>query len=173
MRRDRRRYSALVERRAAGGRGQRSSPLATWTALGMPQRLRRQRGFTLIEMLVVISILGILAAVVTLSMIGITNLAQTRANQGELMEVQSAMNFMITDQLVDPDQACSLYGGPPGGTNDMSQFPSKLAFQHSGGNLEQTAHQPIQLYPHYLRKQYLNRAYVCVGNGTVQSASGP
>ncbi len=124
-------------------------------------------------MLVVISILGILAAVVTLSMIGITNLAQKRANQGELMEVQSAMNFMIIDQLVDPDQACSQYSGPPGGTNDMSQFPSKLVFQHSGGNLEQTAHQPIQLYPHYLRKQYLNRAYVCVGNGTVQSASGP
>ena len=124
-------------------------------------------------MLVVISILGILAAVVTLSMIGITNLAQKRANQGELMEIQSAMNFMITDQLVDPDQACTQYSGPPGGTNDMSRFPSNLPFQHSGGNLEQTAHQPVQLYPHYLRKQYLNRAYVCVGNGTVQPAAGP
>ena len=171
MRRDRRRYAALGQRRAAQGRD--CSPLVASTGAGLSRRLHQQRGFTLIEMLVVISILGMLAAVVTLSMIGITNLAQKRANQGELMEVQSAMNFMITDQLVDPDQACSLYGGPPGGTNDMSQFPSKLAFQHSGGNLEQTAHQPIQLYPHYLRKQYLNRAYVCVGNGTVQSASGP
>ena len=124
-------------------------------------------------MLVVISILGILAAVVTLSMIGITNLAQKRANQGELMEIQSAMNLMITDQLVDPDQACSQYSGPPGGTNDMTRFPSSLPFEHSGGNLEQTAHQPVQLYPHYLRRQYPNRAYVCVGNGTVQSAGGP
>jgi prepilin-type N-terminal cleavage/methylation domain-containing protein len=172
MRRDRRRYSALVDRRAAGGRGQRSSPLAAWTVLGMSQRLRRQRGFTLIEMLVVISILGILAAVVTLSMIGITNLAQTRANQGELMEVQSAMNFMITDQLVDPDQACSLYSGPSAGTNDMSRFPSTQPFQQSGGNLEQTSHQPVQLYPHYLRRQFLNRSYVCTGNGAVQSATG-
>jgi len=82
------------------------------------------------------------------------------------------MNFMITDQLVDPDQACTLYSGPSAGTNDMSRFPSTQPFQHSGGNLEQTSHQPVQLYPHYLRKQFLNRPYVCTGNGTVESGTG-
>lgn len=135
--------------------------------------LRTQRGFTLIEMLVVISILGILAAVVTMSMIGITALAQKRADEGELMAVQSAMNFMIVDQLVDPDQACSLYRALSQGTNDMSRFPSDRPFERSGGNLEQTARQPVQLYPHYLRKRFMKDAYLCSGNGTVQRAGAP
>ena len=46
------------------------------------QKLRKknnQKGFTLIELLVVVSILGILAAVVTMSMVGVTKLAQNRA----------------------------------------------------------------------------------------------
>lgn len=135
--------------------------------------LGSQRGFTLIEMLVVISILGMLAAVVTMSMIGITALAQKRADEGELMAVQSATNFMIADQLVDPDQACSLYRASSQGTNDMSRFPSDVQFEHSGGNLELTARQPVQLYPHYLHKRFMKYAYFCSGNGTVQRAGAP
>ena len=182
MRRDRRRHAALAAcwarhasplRSVVGATGaKRSPPRQARTAPGAPARLRRQRGFTLIEMLVVISILGILAAVVTMSMIGVTNLAQRRANEGELMEVQSAVNFMVTDQLVDVGQVCSLYSGPGTGTNDMSLFPSSQPFQHSGGNLEPTAHQPVQLFPHYLRKRFMNRPYVCTGSGTVVPGPG-
>ncbi len=133
---------------------------------------RRQRGFTLIELLVVMSILGMLAGVVTMSMIGLHDLAQRRADDEELMTVQSAMNLMVTDQLVDPDVACSQYTGPAGGTNDMSRFPSGHPFAASGGNGQPTAQQPVQLYPHYLRKQLLHRSYLCTGSGTVQRIGG-
>jgi type II secretory pathway pseudopilin PulG len=112
-------------------------------------------------MLVVISILGVLAAVVTISMIGLTNLAQKRALDGELIQVQSAMAFMIADQRIDPDIACSLSTGP---TNDMGQFPSN---KPSVAPPPDTIGQPVALYSRYLRKQKLQRAYKCTGNGTV------
>ncbi len=113
-------------------------------------------------MLVVISILGILAAVVSLAMIGVTNLAQKRANDEELMTVQSAMNFMIMDQGIQPEDACT--GASPTGTSDMRQFPDGAAWTRQGGG---TA---VSLYPHYLRKQVMNRAYVCRGGGAVVPA---
>ena len=55
----------------------------------------------------------------------------------------------------------------------MSRFPSDVPFEHSGGNLEQTARQPVQLYPHYLHKRFMKHTYFCNGNGTVQRAGVP
>lgn len=122
-----------------------------------------QRGFTLIEMLVVLTILGILGMIVSLSMIGLAAQARSRANAEELMTVQSAMDFMIADQQIDPENACT--GSPATGTKDMTRFPNTTRWTEQGGA-------PVQLYPHYLRKQWLNRAYVCTGGGAVRPAPG-
>lgn len=105
-------------------------------------------------MLVVIAILGILGMIVTVSMIGLAAQAQERANAEELMTVQSAMDFMLMQQQVQPEDACN--GAAARGTNDMDQFPSRAR----------------SLHPNYLRKEYLHRAYVCTGGGTVRPASG-
>jgi prepilin-type N-terminal cleavage/methylation domain-containing protein len=146
-----------------------------------PHRSRsrpHQAGYTLIEMLVVITILGILAAVVTLSMIGVTQAATRRAQDGELQMVQSAMNFMLMDQGLDPADACSLYQAGASGTTDMSQFPSNVSWPSpspspspgASGGISNS--QPVQLYPHYLRKQTMSRPYRCLEGGTVQAAGG-
>jgi type II secretory pathway pseudopilin PulG len=115
-------------------------------------------------MLVVIAILGILAAVATMSMAGVTNLAQRRAQDAELATLQSAMNFMIMDQEIDPAQACD--GTPAAGTDDMSQFPDASAWVTQGGG------SPVDLYPHYVRKRMMTRRYICINGGTVEPAPG-
>jgi prepilin-type N-terminal cleavage/methylation domain-containing protein len=133
---------------------------------GVASRLRNnQKGFTLIELLVVVSILGILAAVVTMSMVGITAIAQKRAGDTEKLTVQAAMDTMLADQGVDANAVCAgiKFQGPRGAgaagantTNDMEQFPTDRKYSGPGsGNL-------VSLYPHYLRQSKTHGDYHCV-----------
>ncbi len=129
-----------------------------------------QHGFTLIELLVVISILGILAAVVTMSMVGITKVAQDNAARTELQTVQIAMDTMLADQGVPSGHECDGATGTNVGSDaqntalttatDMSTFPSGTAWTGTG------LHQPVALYPHYLRQQKTHGHYHVVVSGT-------
>jgi prepilin-type N-terminal cleavage/methylation domain-containing protein len=131
-----------------------------------------QKGFTLIELLVVISILGILAAVVTMSLVGITKVAQGRAADTEQKTVQVAMDTMLADQGVDGSAACSNFSLPGDATSDMTKFPSTTVWTANNGG--GTTHLPVQLYPHYLREPSTHGTYWCSGLGeTVQVLFNP
>jgi prepilin-type N-terminal cleavage/methylation domain-containing protein len=126
-------------------------------SIELRKRRSNQKGFTLIEMLVVISILGILAAIVTMSMVGITNTARSNAQKAEKQTLQVAMDTMASDQGLATDAVCP--DGPSGspGTNDMSDFP------HPTGT-----NGVVALYPKYIRIKFTStQTYYCDANGTV------
>lgn len=125
-----------------------------------------QNGFTLIELLVVISILGILAAVVTMSMVGITKVANDRAAATEKQVVQVAYDTMLEENGVDIGAACATAPNGPPGTKDMATFPTATAY-----NPGSTTHAVVSLYPHYLRQNATHGNYYCLGSGEIQQAS--
>ena len=125
----------------------------------------------MIEVIMVIAIIGVLFAVVSVGMLGLNAEAQQRADEEEMMNIQSAMNFMLMDQGVDPADACAHAPGDPRGVFDMANFPSKEPFQTSAGSGGPASRQPVQLYPHYLRQRYMRRSYVCANGGTVKPAN--
>jgi prepilin-type N-terminal cleavage/methylation domain-containing protein len=123
-----------------------------------------QGGFTLIEVLVVMTILGILAAIVSISLLGVTANARSKAKEAEKATVQAAFDAMLSDQQVPSTSIAAVCSGAS--TRDMTAFPG--AAQYQGPDLLV----PVVLATHYLRQTSTAYLYACNATGDVIQ-SGP
>ena len=108
---------------------------------------RDSRGFTLVELLIVVAILGVLAAIVLPNVTGLTGEGETEAAKAELVTVQTAVDTMMAKEGLNSVKATSK-------SNKMSAFPKG---------------KPI--YPNYLRTKTTTGTYSCSTTGLVKQVT--
>jgi type IV pilus assembly protein PilA len=112
-------------------------------------RKHSSAGFTLVELLIVVAILGVLAAVVIPNVTGLVGSGKTEAAATELNNIQNAMDIMMIKTKITAVTATVA-------TSDMSAFPT--------GNV---------LYPNYIRQATSHGTYSCSTTGLVTQATYP
>ena len=111
---------------------------------------RGEKGFTLVELLIVFTLLGILAAIMIPNVSGLVNHGQTEGAKAELSIIQTAVDTMMAK---DNYSTVTVNNG----TQDMSTFPDSTD----------------SLYPDYVRFQTSTGNYSCDATGLVtQNSTG-
>ena len=85
-----------------------------------------QKGFTLVEILIAVAILAVLAAVAVPTVGTLMTSSNTKADKGELANVQAALDAMMADKELQTVTVVS------SGTDVMSSFPDVTNSLFSG-----------------------------------------
>ena len=108
-----------------------------------------EKGFTLVELLIVFTLLGVLAAIMIPNVSGFVAFGHSESAEAELSVVQTAMDAMMAkDNVASVTEVSSA-------TNNMTAFPD-------GSH---------PLYPSYLRFELTNGTYTCDTTGLVTQAT--
>ena len=112
--------------------------------------LKKERAFTLVEILIAVAILGIVAAVAVPTVANILSRSKIKAYEGELSNVQAAMDAMMGDQeqeVVTANTATAL--------DNMAAFPDSSFPLYGGGEGD------------YMRQDTTTVTYFNTSNGRV------
>lgn len=80
--------------------------------------LKNESGFTLVEVLIAVGILGLIAAIAIPTIGNVRSSSEVKAQSAETATVQAAVDAMMADQEVE-----SLPSGVGSATQDMTVFP--------------------------------------------------
>jgi type IV pilus assembly protein PilA len=105
---------------------------------------RGQKGFTLVELLIVFTLLGVLAAIMVPNVTNLIGYGHTQSADAELSVVQTAMDSMMAQTNVATVAATNA-------TANMSAFPGT----------------GTALFPDYLRNELTTGTYSCGTDGKV------
>jgi type IV pilus assembly protein PilA len=108
-----------------------------------------EKGFTLVELLIVFTLLAVLAAIMIPNVSGFVAYGHTQAATAELSVVQTAMDAMMAKENVSSVNVTTA-------TSNMASFPDSSL---------------TPLYPGYLRFTTTKGTYTCSATGLVAQAT--